>query len=416
MSYSKSIQNAQVPIGCQLCESGSRIQWRCEECNLLICNPCKTVHLKLAKDHKINDIKSGLKDCQICEVVTGLKWKCEDCQLFLCDSCRKIHSKKSATKDHKIVHTEIDEKKKSERVDEAEPGNQNNVEFKLRKRYTVKTRNIHYMVASVDGSLWIGSNDPNELIHAMLSGDTAITLSYFGTKVFGLAGTSTGSPFIVVGGSTLMLYSDKTNHVGMTKFNIHPWVITCAHVTRDQNVIVGGRGSYGHGVVIVMDQSGRHLIKYERDQNKSLIKQIKNPLFKSPRNIVTTSNSNILISDQRGKDWRGRIVVVKPDEGCIQYYKGHNDINSKDKQFNPFSITVTPSDRVVVLDNNTDYIHILSYKGDFIAYCNLKLLGVAGPSCLALSPSGKIYIGNESRKRDLEEHSATLYELQYFGI
>ncbi|CAC5386593.1 unnamed protein product [Mytilus coruscus] len=43
--------------------------------------------------------------CQICEIARGIEWKCLDCDLLMCQKCKeKIHPKFKLANEHKIVH------------------------------------------------------------------------------------------------------------------------------------------------------------------------------------------------------------------------------------------------------------------------------------------------------------------------
>ncbi|XP_052074889.1 uncharacterized protein LOC127712476 [Mytilus californianus] len=60
MAFSKSIPKGQFPINCELCESNPKIQWKCQDCNLLMCQACRyKIHPKFknAGKHRICDIK-----------------------------------------------------------------------------------------------------------------------------------------------------------------------------------------------------------------------------------------------------------------------------------------------------------------------------------------------------------------------
>ncbi|VDI41365.1 Hypothetical predicted protein [Mytilus galloprovincialis] len=58
MGTASSVQRSQVPIGCQLCQGRNTIQWKCTNCQLLMCTICKdNIHLRIARDHKIINIK-----------------------------------------------------------------------------------------------------------------------------------------------------------------------------------------------------------------------------------------------------------------------------------------------------------------------------------------------------------------------
>lgn len=54
-------QLAQTPLSCQFCESNTEVKWKCYDCCLLLCSPCKfKVHSKLSfhKEHNIVDIRN----------------------------------------------------------------------------------------------------------------------------------------------------------------------------------------------------------------------------------------------------------------------------------------------------------------------------------------------------------------------
>ncbi|XP_063420777.1 tripartite motif-containing protein 42-like [Mytilus trossulus] len=54
MATSNSAQIIQFPIGCQLCQSTNTIQWKCVNCQLLMCTSCiDNIHLRIAKHHSV---------------------------------------------------------------------------------------------------------------------------------------------------------------------------------------------------------------------------------------------------------------------------------------------------------------------------------------------------------------------------
>ncbi|CAG2219842.1 unnamed protein product [Mytilus edulis] len=60
MTFSQSIRRSQFPINCQLCEVDPNIQWKCQDCNLLMCQTCNDkIHPKFknACKHRICDVK-----------------------------------------------------------------------------------------------------------------------------------------------------------------------------------------------------------------------------------------------------------------------------------------------------------------------------------------------------------------------
>lgn len=104
MSFSKALHQGQALASCHLCENETKINWKCLDCDVLMCDKCKNkihVKLKCAKDHKVIAIKevglhrkeldfSNLKctehDRQSCVMF------CTTCDKSVCTSCiSKIH-------------------------------------------------------------------------------------------------------------------------------------------------------------------------------------------------------------------------------------------------------------------------------------------------------------------------------------
>ncbi|VDI05767.1 stromal interaction molecule 1 [Mytilus galloprovincialis] len=95
MAFSKSISKGQFPINCELCESNPKIQWKCKDCNLLMCQTCRDkIHPKFknANKHQICDIKEigpSAKEGGINMDFSNIpcqKHKSQDCCLF-CKAC-----------------------------------------------------------------------------------------------------------------------------------------------------------------------------------------------------------------------------------------------------------------------------------------------------------------------------------------
>ncbi|CAC5379314.1 unnamed protein product [Mytilus coruscus] len=59
MALSKSLQSAQIPLSCQLCEESNEIKWKCLLCDFLLCTKCQKLHKKVKStdQHTIIDIK-----------------------------------------------------------------------------------------------------------------------------------------------------------------------------------------------------------------------------------------------------------------------------------------------------------------------------------------------------------------------
>lgn len=105
MALSQYIKRGQAPVSCILCDKETKINWKCLNCNMLMCAICKdNIHIKYqsAKDHKIINIKEigqypeemDLKhikckehDWQSCVMF------CLTCDISVCTTCiSKIHN------------------------------------------------------------------------------------------------------------------------------------------------------------------------------------------------------------------------------------------------------------------------------------------------------------------------------------
>ncbi|XP_071161633.1 uncharacterized protein [Mytilus edulis] len=109
MALSKSIQKAQIPLPCELCEIETKIQWKCTDCDLLMCDKCKNkVHSKFkkAKDHTIITIKEvGIRGMESGQKIDFSDIPCKDhsgqvCCLF-CKTCDHLVCPSGVTKLHK---------------------------------------------------------------------------------------------------------------------------------------------------------------------------------------------------------------------------------------------------------------------------------------------------------------------------
>lgn len=441
MACSETSAKAQIPIGCQLCETGTKIKWRCVECSLLICDTCKKIHLKITKDHRIVDIKTAQipTDCQLCKICTDIKWKCEACEIYFCDTCKKVHAKQfkdheikiigdsgngnyKLEKDengHKAGKDQVETNKSKDKVnitgnvvkqhyENSQDWDKTKMKFKVLKKYPVDLEGIHYMAICADGSLWIGSNYPDQLQHVKISSDSLTVLSTFNIEIYGMAMLPSGPPLILAPeASTVKKLNEKTGKLINSKFSVHLWTLTCIYVTRDQKIALGGFDGK-NGIITMTDSKGQRIVTY-REKNDE-------PFLTYPTSIATSQNGSIFISDKKPKRNRGKVAVIKPN-GDIQFYNGHSEINTADKLFDPHEILMTLADNALVLDLNTFYLHILNNRGDFIGIYNLRDIGITSPYSFVLTSSGNnILISSVGFKGQPKGSKATLYEVEFSGV
>ncbi|CAC5392948.1 unnamed protein product [Mytilus coruscus] len=169
MAFASSIQKGQIPVGCELCKGQNKIQFKCIDCELLMCCECMDrVHLRIAKDHQITDIKDIGKHVTFseikCETHTGQACClfCQTCKTFICIKCvAKVHN------GHKL----IEEEDYNEGKVEIKPKQQSKIKFEISKEYTTDLTSIHFTAVCSDGSIWIGDNTRSKLQHVKLRED-----------------------------------------------------------------------------------------------------------------------------------------------------------------------------------------------------------------------------------------------------
>ena len=107
----KSIRNEQVILKCQICEHDARLQWKCLECQKLMCQNCKEiVHPKFHSDHTVIDIKDVGKEKEYHRINSQFdanfsKLKCDshstETSYHFCKSCDVFICAKCVAKKHK---------------------------------------------------------------------------------------------------------------------------------------------------------------------------------------------------------------------------------------------------------------------------------------------------------------------------
>ncbi|XP_052088451.1 uncharacterized protein LOC127725481 [Mytilus californianus] len=114
MALSKSLRKGQIPVVCELCDGGNKIEYKCLDCEVLMCSKCKgKVHsrFKNASDHKVKNIEE-LGQYEEIDTFNFSDVKCLEhsnqvCCVY-CMTCKKVICVKCVTKVHN-GHTFIDE-------------------------------------------------------------------------------------------------------------------------------------------------------------------------------------------------------------------------------------------------------------------------------------------------------------------
>ncbi|CAC5382143.1 TRIM2_3 [Mytilus coruscus] len=433
MAFASSIQEGQIPVGCQLCEGGNKIQWKCIKCCSLMCDKCKdSTHLKIAKDHKIlniNDIgkPEGPKDSIIFRYFKCYEHSHQDCCLF-CNTCNKLICPTCITtkvhKEHELIEEEAYNKGKVE----LNPEQQSEIKLEISKEYTTDLQNIQYIAVCSGGSMWMGDNLKSKLQHVKLRENKPEVITSSNTKIYGIAKTHLNNILVTTTGETKLKLINTTGEITDSRYDVKPLYPISIHVTSDHRVIIGAKSpgepfpATGRRVVVVMDPEGKQLEEYEHDNHKKPLFSLPRfhtstkRLFTYPYCVSSTSNGNVCVVDWLDYDGKGRVEVLSPGGNILGTYTGHPEVNTKKDPFKPRGILTTPSDNIVVTDMNNHSFHILTDQGQSITYYNLRDMGILYPFSLALSATGTIYIGCVSEEGSPDTTKANIYELNYSGF
>ncbi|XP_063420943.1 uncharacterized protein LOC134706165 [Mytilus trossulus] len=117
-------KKAQLPVTCQLCDEETKINWKCIECDSLLCDRCKSIHSKVKTqlEHSVINLKDiGQQDtyrkpearlkvirCETHEQQTYCVY-CRDCEQLACPVCLSQNHKKH---DLEEIRTIVEEKMK----------------------------------------------------------------------------------------------------------------------------------------------------------------------------------------------------------------------------------------------------------------------------------------------------------------
>ncbi|XP_063447045.1 uncharacterized protein LOC134726568 [Mytilus trossulus] len=378
----------------------------------MCCQCLDRVHLRIAKDHQITDIKNIGKHAFFseikCENHTGQACClfCQTCKTFICPKCvAKLHN------GHELIEEEDYNKNKVE----MKLKQKSMIMFEIYKEFTTDLTSIHFIAVCSDGSMWIGDGTRSKLQHVKLKKNRTEVITSLNTENYGMAKHLSNNILVVTNETKLKLINTMTGQMTDSRYDVKPLDPTCIHVTSDHTVIIGaypgGRALpvTGRRVVMVMDQEGKQLKAYEHNKHKKR-------LFSYPRCVTTASNSNICVVDWLDNDSRGRVVVLSPGGDILGTYTGHPDVNTEEKPFKHRGILTTPFDNIVVTETNNHLLHLLTDQGQSITYYNLGDMGILGPNSLTLSTTGTIYIGCANLIGSPDTTKAKIYELEYSGI
>ncbi|XP_071169816.1 uncharacterized protein [Mytilus edulis] len=260
------------------------------------------------------------------------------------------------------------------------------VSLRVVNQYQTNISLISSLTSCHDDSLWISCNSDEVVQKVKPEGSSLKTISTFNIKVNGMAITASGDLLLAVECKyRLQMISSTTGKVTDSVYDIYPFIPIAIHITSGGQIILGAGNNKGRRAVFVMNKNGNHEAVYEHEKHN-------HPMFRYPGNITTTSNGNIHVSDYHPKEGSGKLVVLGRGGDIINIYKGDTEINKK-FLFRPSGIVTTLKDNVIVVDVDTNTLHILNNSGQLMTYIKTTDNGIEYPFSLTFTPTGQLFIG-----------------------
>ncbi|XP_071169304.1 uncharacterized protein [Mytilus edulis] len=282
------------------------------------------------------------------------------------------------------------------------------VSFSVVNQYQTNLSVVGHLSPCPDDSLWIGCQTDVVLQKVKPDGNNLKTISTFNIQVYGMAILASDDLLVSTGESRLQMVSSATGKVTDSVYDIKPFLAIAIHVTSGGQVIVGGYKDERRRDVFVINKNGDHEAVYEHDKHNQ-------PIFSYPWRITTTSNGNIHVADYNLGEDSGKVVVLGQAGDVVNIYKGDTEINKK-IPFIPVDIVTTPRGNIIVVDVDTDTLHILNNSGHLITYIKTTDNGIEDPHALAFSQTGQLYIGCSQPDSSTASKDAKLYKVNILGF
>ncbi|CAG2204854.1 unnamed protein product [Mytilus edulis] len=342
-STSACIKKAQVPISCHFC-NGNRINWKCEECDAIMCNSCKD----------------------------------------------KIHDRIKSTKDHEVLSFDNvgDDPSASTEVS-------SEVISSIFNSYTT-TVPVHSLFCTDDDLVYIisaklNSKGQGQLIKGKMLKASIRTMMSLAEPIFDIVVNKNGEVLF----TQLITATESPIRMLLSSGEIKtvldpkPMRLLALHLNKDDELVCSLRelGSpfplhdFSVRQVVIFGSDYKRKMTFEFDSNGKR-------LFTYPSRIRTDSNNVIYIIDWLNMN-TGRIVAMERNGRLKFTFCGPIDF----EYFQPSSIVVTPNDNIVVCDHHNNALLALNSKGSLIAVQFVHEMNISSIFALCIDSEGFLLIG-----------------------
>ncbi|XP_071162469.1 E3 ubiquitin-protein ligase TRIM71-like [Mytilus edulis] len=355
-------------------------------------------------DDKINEVQDFIDISNATEFFKGVKTMEKSTEI------QEPQTKSSYCSSPKFVPENVSQSNIGSLQDDGNLSAEINISLVINNKYQTELDAIAFISPCHDQSIWLSSGNHGILQRVKPEGTNLKVISKFDItrNVYGKAVIPSNHLLLSVIGKTRLQQISSSGELMDSIYDLTPFYPKAVHVISDNKLIVAASNDkLKRSAVIIMNKKGDKETVYEHDEHNQ-------PLFNKPRYITTTSNENIHVVDKISDDWSGKVVILGQEGNIINQYTGHPTIN-KSEPFIPVDIVTTPSDNVVVIDLDTEILHILNDNGHLISYFNTKDIGIEFPYSLAFNTTGQLYIGC-SKAAGSQTKEAKLYVINIAGF
>ena len=195
--------------------------------------------------------------------------------------------------------------------------------------------------------------------------------------------------------------------------SVAPLQPTGIHLTNNNDIILGVWDK-GDAIFKLTDKSCRKIIVFGENKKEKQSYQYdkhKQRLFTAPIRI-TDVNSDIGVIDRTSEN-DGRVVILGKEGDVKWTYQGHPQINTEDtsKPFDPCGVMTTSVGNVIVADNYSHTLHVISGEGELLTYKVMSDQGVILPCSLDIDTWGQLWVGCNTYKSEADDAKVHMIKL-----
>ncbi|VDI33437.1 Hypothetical predicted protein [Mytilus galloprovincialis] len=434
--------NSQVAVTCQMCKKSQKLKWRCMDCDFTICENCKDIHSKIPSisGHKVvsfTDIPVSRMERRVEEEIMKnqctkhnrktYRFFCRNCNLLICSDCiTEDHSNHNHAYISQLIYEQIlNEADTLERQDSASINSYCLLmtEFELLNTVNTNLPSINYMTLPNDDEAYICSLDRKRIVNLKLN-----TTGFFARvrkEVDEIVESQIQPSDITINlkGDLLFISNhclklvtknaqDQKEITDIKDFN--PLKPKCVHYDKERNIFLVGLTEDDTDFeltesslrqVVAINQGGQLRKSFEfTTENKKL--------FTLPVRIISLQDGGICVID-RVSQTTGRVISLNWEGNLLWTY--HNPPQSLcPNPFYPTDLTMTSTEKIIVVDSNNRAFHILHTNGALILHQSSINLGIERPLCLDTDKSGYLWVG--CSRDSLSRDGANLYKIKIKGL